>query len=316
MDELGSAFVTVVVATRSRGDSVVRTVRTILANDYPAFELRIVDQSDDDRTETSLQQYLPDARVHYVRVDTKGLSSARNTGVADAQGELIAITDDDCEVPANWLRELVAAFAADSRIGIVFGNVVPGSHNGAAGFIPAYVRAGPFLACRISEKHEVDGVGACMGLQRRVWKALGGFDQMLGVGAPLQSNSEGDLVIRALQSGYFVYETPAVQVIHQGFRTWPEGLILIGRYWYGTGAMYAKYFKIAPRSSTRLLLSLAWRWAFGQSRVASSLGAHTHKALRLISFVRGFAAGIATPIDRTTGHYVVRKSSREPCVPT
>lgn len=316
MGELGSPLVTVVVATRNRGDSVVRTVRTILANDYPDFELRVVDQNDDDRTETSLRQYLPDARVHYVRMDTKGLSSARNTGITDAQGELIAITDDDCEVSSNWLRELVAVFAADSRIGIVFGNVVPGPHNDAAGFIPAYVREGPFLACRLSEKHEVDGVGACMGLRRSVWKELGGFDQMLGVGAPLQSNSEGDLVIRALQSGYFVYETPAVQVIHHGFRTWQEGLALIRRYWYGTGAMYAKHCKIAPRDSARLLVSLAWRWAFGESRVASSLGTRTHKVLRLVSFVRGFVTGMATPVDRATGHYVVRKSPRESRVPT
>jgi GT2 family glycosyltransferase len=248
MGELGSAFVTVVVATRSRGDSVIRTARTILTNDYPTFELRVVDQSDDDRTETSLRQYLADARVHYVRVDTKGLSSARNAGIADAQGEIIAITDDDCEVSSNWLRELVAAFVADSRIGIVFGNVVPGPHDSRAGFIPAYIREEPFLARCIDEKHEVDGVGACMGLRRSVWKDLGGFDQMLGAGAPLRANSEGDLVIRALQSGYFVYETPAVQVIHHGFRTWQEGVVLIQRYWYGTGAMYAKYFKIAPHT--------------------------------------------------------------------
>ncbi|HEV8712245.1 MAG TPA: glycosyltransferase [Candidatus Binatia bacterium] len=315
MGEPGSAFVTVVVATRDRGDSVVRTVRTILANDYSAFELRIVDQSDDDRTETSLQQYLGDTRVHYVRVGTKGLSSARNAGIADAHGELIAITDDDCEVSSNWLRELVAAFTADSRIGVVFGNVVPGPHNGAAGFIPAYVREEPFVARSIGEKHEVDGVGACMGLPRGVWKALGGFDQRLGVGAPLRSNSEGDLVMRALRSGYFIYETPAIWVIHHGFRTWREGLRLIQRYWYGTDAMYAKYFKIAPWSTTRLLLRLAGRWAFGQSRVAASLGAHTHKVLRLLSFVKGFAAGTAIPVDRATGHSAVRQNTRAYCVP-
>jgi hypothetical protein len=143
-----------------------------------------------------------------------------------------------------------------------------------------------------------------MGLKRSVWRDLSGFDEMLGVGAPLRANSEGDLVIRALKRGCFVYETPSVQVIHTGFRTWEEGLSLIPRYWFGTGVMYAKHFKLSPWLSSRLLASLAWRWAFGASRVATSLGTDTHKILRLRSFVEGFAAGLATPVNYGTGHFV------------
>jgi GT2 family glycosyltransferase len=307
MNRCSSPLVSVVVATRNRGDSIIRTVRSILANDFDDFDITVIDQSDTPSTEISLKPYLLLPRLHYLPLKTTGLAAARNAGITKTKGELIAITDDDCEVSPDWLRKLVTAFRTDARIGIVFGNVLSGAHDSAAGFIPAYIRNKPFLARGLHEKHEVDGMGACMGVRRDVWRVLGGFDELLGVGAPLRANSEGDLTIRALQNGYFVYEQPAIQVIHHGFRSWPEGLLLIQRYWYGTGAMYAKHFKIAPLDTTPLLFSLAWRWAFGSSRVASSLGARTHKVLRLCSFTQGFTKGLATLVDRRANMYAPGK---------
>jgi len=304
LKELDSPFVTAVVATRDRPQAVAKSAEAILANDYPGFELIVVDQGSGDLRTTSLKRYLDDPRFHLISAEPKGLSSARNTGIAKAQGEIIAITDDDCEVPPDWLRGLVTSFSENSRIGIVFGNVLAAIHDKSAGFIPAYVRDKPAMVTSIHEKHEADGIGACMGLQQSVWRDLSGFDEMFGVGAPLKANSEGDFVIRALKRGYFVYETPLVGVVHTGFRTWEEGLSLIPRYWFGTGVMYAKHFKLSPWLSTRLLSSLAWRWAFSESRVASSLGSDTHKLLRLRSFIEGFAAGMATPVNYVTGHFV------------
>ena len=136
--------VTVVIPTRNRGDSVVRTIRTTLLNGYPDLELIVVDQSDDNRTEISLQPLLSDPRISCIRTTTRGLSAALNVGIALAQTEIIAITGDDCEVDKDWLKELVAAFAIDPRIGIVFGNVLPGPHDRSLGFIPAYVQTRSF----------------------------------------------------------------------------------------------------------------------------------------------------------------------------
>jgi GT2 family glycosyltransferase len=299
----GTPPVTVVISTYSRGDSIVATVRTILLNDYPNFTLRVVDQSADDVTAASLRPFLDNPRMRYTRSATKGVSAGRNIGIGEAQSELIAITDDDCEVTTDWLWKLVDGFARDSRIGIVFGNVVPGSHDGTSGFIPGYSRHEPFVARGIHEKSQVEGLSACMGLRRSLWQVLGGFDQMLGAGSPLKSGAESDLTIRALLAGYYVYETPDMTVIHHGFRRWEEGRTLIHRYWYGTGAMLVKQLKCGHWPIVQLLLHLAWRWAFGRSRIASSLGTRPQRFLRLVSFIRGFVVGGMTPVDRTTGHY-------------
>jgi glycosyltransferase involved in cell wall biosynthesis len=298
-----SPLVSIVVPTRNRGARIMKAVQTLLANDYHRFQVIVVDQSDNDVTTEALSPYREGPDVCYVRTATLGSSSARNVGIDAAEGEVIGLVDDDCEVPPNWVRELAKAFEIDSRIGLVFGNVQPGPHDSRGGFVPAYLRHQPYLAKTIRDKHRVEGMSACMGVRRSVWQALGGFDTVLGVGGPLQAGAEVDLTIRSLQAGYFVYETPSLTLVHHGFRDWKDGRLLIRRYWYGTGAVFAKHLKRDTRNTSRLLLRLAWRWAFGRSPVARSLGNRPHRMLRLVAFVRGFAAGVVTPIDYATGHY-------------
>jgi len=296
-------YVTIVVPTRNRGDRITTAIHSLLGNDYPEFRVIVVDQSDDCATEEALRPYSAASNLVYVRSSTRGSSRARNIGIDAAQSEIIGLVDDDCEVPVNWVRQLAEAFEIDSRTGIVFGNVEPGPHDAKAGFVPAYHRHEPYMAKTVHEEHLVEGMSACMGIRRSVWQALAGFDTQLGVGARLESGAEGDITIRALQAGYFVYETPNLALVHHGFRGWDEGGLLIRRYWYGTGAVFAKHLKTRARDTGPLLLRVAWRWAFGRSPVTRSLGASPHRILRLAAFVRGFATGLIVRVDPATRHY-------------
>lgn len=302
MNKIDEPQVTVVIPTRNRGERVVKTVLSILKNNYPCFALRIIDQGEDDLTEKSLQPFLENPHFHYLRSPTQGASTGRNIGIHKTQSEFIALTDDDCEVTENWLEALMAAFALDHRIGVVFGNVEAGPHDSTQGFIPAYRRKGPFLACNIYEMHRVNGLSACMGLRRSVWQALGGFDEMLGAGGEFRSAEEMDFVLRTLLAGYLVYETPDVMVTHQGFRTWEQGKNLVHGYLYGIGAMFAKHFKCGHWAAFHLLCHLAWRWAWGGPVV--NLGHRPSRRLRIIAFTKGFMAGWKTPMDRTMGHFI------------
>jgi len=296
---------TVAIGTRNRGDSIVRTVRTILACDHPAWELRIVDQSDDERTAEALAPFLEHPRIRYRRSRTVGIATARNLAVAEAPSELIAITDDDCEMAADWLREVEAAFALDARIGLVFGNVLPGPHDTRAGFVPAYVQDEPALARGLRDKNRVEGAAASMAVRRSAWRALGGFDETLGPGAHLRSGEETDLTIRALRMAFFVYQTPRARVTHHGFYPWAQHRDVMDKYWYGTGAAFARNVAADPVGMARVLAGLAGRWATRLSPVASSLDARPHRLARLSAFARGFAAGLVTarrPRSLSTEH--------------
>ena len=235
--------ISVVVSTRNRDKEVAAAVAAVLRNDYPDFEVRVIDQSDGAGTEDSLRGFLGDPRFRYVRTAARGLSAGRNLGIEGAANEIIALTDDDCLAPPDWLRELAASFRTDGRIGIVFGNVEPGPHDPARGFIPSYARKEPYLARGILDKRRVEGISACMGLKKSVWKALHGFDERLGAGAPFRAAEETDFTIRTLLAGHYVLESPAFSVRHMGFRTWEEGRGLIEGYLYGIGAALVKNLK-------------------------------------------------------------------------
>jgi GT2 family glycosyltransferase len=302
MDTTPDSMITVVISTRNRGASIVRTLQTILKSDYSSFEVRIVDQSEDELTESAIRPFLGDLRVHYTRTTQKGVSVGRNLAIRGSRSELIAATDDDCEIPADWLRELAAAFALDSRIGIVFGNVLSGPHDSKAGFVMAYVRQDTHLARSIREKHKVEGVAACMGIRKSIWGQLGGFDEMLGNGAPFGSAEETDLAIRALLAGYLVYETPRMAVVHHGFQSWEQSRSLFQGYLYGIGAMLVKNLKCGHWPIMQLFVHLGWRWAFHHPVV--EFERLPPRGLRLAAFIRGLRDGALAPVNRATGHFV------------
>jgi GT2 family glycosyltransferase len=281
--------VTVVIATRNRNASVARTIASLLEGTERPHDIVVVDQSDDDRTAAAVEPFAEDVR--YLRSRTTGLARAHNVAIAEARTELIAVTDDDCEVSRDWLAAIPGAFACDPRIALVFGGVLPMPHDPAMGFVPGYVREEAFLARSLADKARIDGMGACMALRRRIWMELGGFDERFGAGGPFHAADEGEFALRALEAGWFVYETPAVSVLHRGLRGRMEAHALVHRYAYGTGAMMAKHVRARTPYTKRLLGTMAWRWARGRTHSAVRIGGGRHRLLRLDGFVRGFVAG-------------------------
>jgi GT2 family glycosyltransferase len=300
--------ITVVISTRNRGERIVETIETILLNDHPDFEVRVVDQSDGTATDASLQRFRNDPRLLYVRTTSRGLSAGRNLGIRDARNELVAITDDDCRVPADWLRRLAGAFAVDPRIGVVFGNVYPGPHDPSRGFIISYVRKEALLARSILDKHRCEGIASCMGVRKSAWRSLGGFDELLGAGAPFRAAEEMDLAIRALMAGYYVYESPAFSVSHLGIRSWGQGRDLVSGYLFGNGAAFAKHLRYRPGSILFVLLRLAGRWAFDRPRI--DFARCPPRWLRLRAFARGLMAGAVLPVDPATGLFSLPDEDR------
>ena len=293
--------ITALVCTRNRGASVADTVRGIMANDHPDFEVVVIDQSTDDESESALTEWRSDPRFHYLRSANVGLARARNIGFRQARAPIVAMTDDDCRVPADWLRRSVEAFD-ENTVGIVFGNVEAAPHDRAKGFISAYHRKTPFVARGIHDKPKAEGIGACMGVRTTTWAALEGFDEMLGAGSKFKSADDTDFAIRALLSGYEIYETPEVHVVHHGFRTWGEGTVLIRGYLFGIGAMLAKHMRCGHWSVLHVVRALARRWMF--ERPIVEFGFTPPRSLRLAGFVQGFIAGGVAPIDRETAKFL------------
>ena len=297
---------TVVIATRDRGALPAVAVRSVLAPRNSDLEVIVVDQSTGDATERALQPLAGDSRLRYMRSASRGVSNARNLGIEQAREGIVVCIDDDCEAEPGWLEAFEAAFRLDPRIGVVAGIVRAAPHDGAE-IVPAYHRDEPYLARSVREKHRVEGLSACMAMRRAAWKSLGGFDPMLGAGAPFRSGAESDFVLRALEHGWWVYETPAVSVIHYGFRSGDEARELIRSYWFGTGAMLVKNLRRGCWDVFFLLGRLALRWAIGHPPV--DIGKRLHRWLRLRAFLLGGFRGATTPLAGEAGHFVNSKAA-------
>src|SRR5713101_6990027 len=120
--------ISVVMTTLRRPQAATRAVASILSSRHDSFELLLVDQNADDLSRHALGSLLNDPRLRYLRSDTCGLSAARNRGTAEARGELIVYTDDDCEVELGWLEAMERAFASEASPGLVLGQVKACEH--------------------------------------------------------------------------------------------------------------------------------------------------------------------------------------------
>jgi GT2 family glycosyltransferase len=293
---------TAVVCTRNRGPMVTDAVCSILANDHPDFELIVVDQSTNDVTQTALCEFSSNPRLRYIRSTERGLSNARNLGISLARSKKVAMTDDDCTVPADWLSRMERALEHPEPVAIVIGNVFAAPYDRSKGFVPNYTQSSSFLAKSVRDKHRIEGMAACMGISTDACGKLNGFDPSLGSGSRFHSADETDMIIRALLAGYRVLETPEVVVTHQGLRTWDEANSIVYNYLYGIGATIAKHIKSGNWSITYVVAALAGRWMFGHP--VMDYGFQPGRRVRLFGFLSGFKAGMSTGVDKRTGHFI------------
>lgn len=277
-----------VVPTRNRGERILPTIRSILANNFEPFELLVVDQSE----EPGVAE-LKDPRLKVLSRPGQGISRAKNIALASARYSAAVFTDDDCIVPKDWLT--TAASSLRGSADLVFGNVHPGPHDPNRQFVLHYVKSVAGEAGSLIEKHRVQGLGACMAVRRDVWEALGGFDEMLGLAAPFGSGEEVDLTLRALLKGFKVAHRPEFAVTHHGPREIGEQAALVVDYLYGTGAVYGKLLKRGYLSILPHLAILGVQFALGRSGV--SFGPRPRRYERWKGFMGGLWAGVTQGVS-------------------
>jgi cellulose synthase/poly-beta-1,6-N-acetylglucosamine synthase-like glycosyltransferase len=113
-------FVSVIVPVRDGESTIAACLDAILATDYPADrrEILVVDNGSSDGT-ADLIRARP---VRYLREPRRGVSHARNLGIAESSGKVLAFVDSDCVVEPQWLTELARPFE-DPEVGAVAGDL-------------------------------------------------------------------------------------------------------------------------------------------------------------------------------------------------
>ncbi len=160
----------VVICSHNGAATIRDALVGAVALDYPDYELIVVDDGSSDSTGALAEEF--GARV--IRTANQGLSSARNTGIAAATGEIVAFLDDDAVPDRHWLRYLASAFGDTEHAGIGGPNVsLP-----AAGLVPqaiAHAPGGPTHVL-LSDREAEHIPGCNMAFRRDALEAVRGFD--------------------------------------------------------------------------------------------------------------------------------------------
>jgi GT2 family glycosyltransferase len=295
-------LVSVIICTRNRGDNIVPTANAILRNDYPNFELLIVDQSGDELTAKALAPLCgQDSRLRYVKSPPTGQSAGINLGAQVAQGECLAMTDDDCEPDAGWLTAMVAGFQLNPKIGCIFGDVIPGPHDPTKGYIPALRTVEPRFVHHLRDYIRIPGgvhtgMGANMAVRAEALARVQGFDPCLSPGSRFGSGGESDLAARMLLAGYVIFFSPEARVTHFGFREVHHWRDDCRRWSRPRGAAFAKHLRLGVLF--RAPLTYLWFYVKDFLRSVCRLRPPPQDSCRIPAWFGGFFAGLFHPIDR------------------
>ncbi|TPX04002.1 glycosyltransferase, partial [Schumannella luteola] len=161
----------VVVCSRERAEMLSAALVTIVAHTPREAEILVVDSAS---TTSATIDVARAAGVRYVRTDTKGLSIARNVGLAATRRPYLVYTDDDCVAVERWTEGILERFA-DEAVGSVTGEMI--DHTLADEVAPGEPRRYERVLDGLDAGH-----GALMAFRRDVLVELGGFDEVLGAG--------------------------------------------------------------------------------------------------------------------------------------
>lgn len=304
--------VSVVICTRDRPDDLARCLPTLLANDYPDFEVIVVDQSSADASE-GVVAAVDGARLRYHRQRGSGKARALNAALARAKGAVLALTDDDCTVPRDWLLRGTAVLKKEPDAGIVFGKLnaapVPLCDTFIPTFLPPSYRRlrGRFALMKV----RLVGVGANMIVRRTVFERLGGFDECLGPGSRFRSGDDVDLAYRALRAGFTVVQDPENVVVHWGGRSYAAGSArrVLRNNSYGAGASWGKQLRCGDPLAAYALVGRASR-EFADL-LSNLIRRRTFTGGgRLLNLIMGLAASFGQPVDRQRWLFVVTEDEK------
>ncbi len=247
-------LVSIVVPAYNEGVVIRQSIRSLLALDYPFFEVLVIDDgSKDDTYSAAREMAATDRRVQVVRKINGGKASALNLGIARAKGSLILNVDADSRLDAGSLRACVRHFL-DPNVGAVAGNIKVANRDNLLCRLQAieYIQGLALERLAQGAVKAVSVIGGPLGVFRR--SALidaGGYDHDTFA-------EDRDLTLKLLAAGWTIPYEP-------GAKAWAESPskvldLMSQRYRWSRGTVQAvfKHRKslLAPRQQPLLFVTL------------------------------------------------------------
>jgi GT2 family glycosyltransferase len=298
--------ISVVVCSYNGARTIAECLDGLLNLDYPDYEVIVVDDGSTDATASIAARY----GVRVISTPNRGLSSARNTGMAAASGEIVAYIDDDAWPDPHWLTFLAATFESSAHVAVGGPNVPPAG-DGLVARCVANAPGGPTHV--LLSDTEAEHIPGCnMAFRRDALAAIGGFDPTFRT-----AGDDVDVCWRLQQRGGTIGFSPSALVWHhrrgsvktylrqqQGYgraealleRKWPEKYNALGhatwagrlyggiatvlgfsrpRVYHGTwgSALFQSLYHPAPHAMASLVAMPEWYLVIATLAALSALAA-------------------------------------------
>ncbi len=195
--------VSVVVCSYNGGNTLEQCLKSLLALDYPDYEVILVDDGSTDAT-PEISARFPGVKT--IRQSNQGLSMARNVGLQAATGEIVAYTDSDCFADPHWLSFLVHQLERSDAAGVGGPNLTPDD-----GWLASCVSASPGQPAHVLEGDQMaEHIPGCnMAFWRASLLAINGFDPLYR-----KAGDDVDICWRLQEAGGWITFAPGAFVWH------------------------------------------------------------------------------------------------------
>jgi len=217
-------FVSVIIPAHNEETEISDAIEALLRQNYPKnkIEIIIVDDNSTDRTREVVSKYPVKLFLH---AENRGAGAARNTGIKNARGDIVAFTDAHNIANENWLTNLLKHYD-DQDLGGVGGAdyVVFDTTNWKRRII---------LECMslyAGSKKMATTSGSNQSFRKSILEKIGGYDENL------LKSQEAEINWRVEKAGYKIEFEPNAKVYLKSRDTF-KGFIKQG-FFYGWGASH------------------------------------------------------------------------------
>lgn len=118
-----SLKISVIIVTYNRAQMLKEALESLTTQSRLPDEVLVVDNNSSDQTKSVAESFSGRLNINYIFEPVQGTSTARNTGIGHARGNLIIFFDDDCIAERDWLHYMEIPFIRDPAIGMVGGQI-------------------------------------------------------------------------------------------------------------------------------------------------------------------------------------------------
>ena len=277
---------TVAICTRGRPDLLRTSLEAVAAAAAVAgdTELLVVEQGGAGSAAVAERfgaRHLCDVGV--------GVSRARNLAVANAAGDVVLFTDDDCVVPDTWIRDHRKLLDDDPQLAGSFG-AVEGLPRDPDPDAAALVRVHGVGAPSWDVGH-----GSNAAVRRDPLLAVGGFDERIGPGSTgVPAGEDADLIARLIAGGWRLASGTGQPVRHVEWRTEEEQGSVVKVYEAGAGVCIGAALR-ARRPYARRHLKQRLIMLDHRCRARIRAGRAADAAALSLAFGQGLVRGLLLP---------------------